>query len=170
MPLPPGLLENLVALSLHNMSESAERRIAALAGQMEPSSRDTTVGPELQPTSAMSGPESACVVLPEKLSEPGPWRVHRSVFNSSDVVTGCQSCSSLILPVHRSRMCPERLTTSFPAPGEHIKTLYDCFEFPLSTHPEVRQLDRLSSSEGFPAQESNVQLAPADTISWPETY
>ena len=42
-------------------------------------------------------------------------------------------------PCFRSGYCTGHQTTSFAAPGDHVKTLYDNFEFSLRNHPQVSQ-------------------------------
>lgn len=59
------------------MDERVQRRVATLAGQVESATSSAAVGPELQHTSSQAGLASQSVVLPERLSDPGPWRVRR---------------------------------------------------------------------------------------------
>ena len=59
------------------MDQKVQRRTAVLAGQVQLATDSATVGPELQQTSSQAGFAAQSVVLPEKLSDSGPWRVHR---------------------------------------------------------------------------------------------
>ena len=62
----------------------------------------------------------------------------------------------------RSAKCADRLTTSFPAPGNHVKTLYDNFEYTLNAHPEVH--DVLSPPVRHGARKCNTPNAEDDVI------
>ena len=37
----------------------------------------------------------------------------------------------------RSATLPKELATTYPAPDDHIRTLYDILEHPVQRHPEV---------------------------------
>lgn len=37
----------------------------------------------------------------------------------------------------RSATCPKELATTYPAPDDHIRTLYDILEHTVQRHPEV---------------------------------
>ncbi len=130
-----GELPLFVALKGEAMEERTQRRLAALANQVEPIDRAITSGVELQPTAAQS--QESSVVLPEKLSEPGPWRVHRCKDTHLEC-TGQQATEKTHLGLScRAAACAERLTTGFPSPGEHVKTLYDNLEYAIQNFSQV---------------------------------
>ena len=39
--------------------------------------------------------------------------------------------------MYRSATCPKELATTYPAPDDHIRTLYDILEHTVQRHPEV---------------------------------
>lgn len=72
------------------MDEKVQRRVATLTGQVEWATNSAAVGPELQQTSSQAGLASQSVVLPERLSDPGPWRVRRCGLCIHGLVAGAE--------------------------------------------------------------------------------
>ncbi|KAL3160851.1 hypothetical protein ABBQ38_009253 [Trebouxia sp. C0009 RCD-2024] len=100
------------------MANQSDRRLRVLQAHLQsahPSERNFV---EMQTTAANveNSPQEYSVVLPERLSNPGPWTVRRSAT------------------------CPKELATTFPAPDDHIRTLYDILEHTVQRHPEVPYL------------------------------
>ncbi|KAK9816781.1 hypothetical protein WJX72_005028 [[Myrmecia] bisecta] len=98
------------------MGDTASRRIAVLNSHLVAAERDVASSLQLHDTAASSeAPEEIdySVALPERLTPTGPWLVHRSA------------------------QCPERLISSFPAPDDHIRTLYDNLEVSVSRYANV---------------------------------
>ncbi|GAB4820224.1 hypothetical protein N2152v2_007270 [Parachlorella kessleri] len=71
-----------------------------------------------EPTAAQEAEQaqSYSVILPEKLTESGPWLVRRNALS------------------------PDKLVDTFPAPDDHVKTLYDNLENTISKLPDAPYL------------------------------
>ena len=52
-------------------------------------------------------------------------------------VTSLSSVVCLMRKLCRSATFPKELVTTYPAPDDHIRTLYDILEHTVQRHPEV---------------------------------
>lgn len=111
------------------MTESSDRRLQVLQSHLQAPSQHAGLILEMQETAASvtDSTQEYSVVLPERLSDTGPWTVRRSAA------------------------CPKELATTYPSPDDHIRTLYDVLEHTVQRHPEINYLGtRTSDSKGKP--------------------
>ncbi|KAK9835226.1 hypothetical protein WJX81_007254 [Elliptochloris bilobata] len=115
----------------------AHRRIAALQQHLSPAAADEA-GLCIHPTAAVEAEREYSVALPERLTPTGPWLVHRNAG------------------------FPDRLVSSFPAPDEHIRTLYDNLELSVMRHAKVPYLgERSVNAKGQAGQYEWMTYAEA---------
>lgn len=111
------------------MTESSDRRLQVLQSHLQAPGQHAGLILEMQETAASvtDSTQEYSVVLPQRLSDTGPWTVRRSAA------------------------CPKELATTYPSPDDHIRTLYDVLEHTVQRHPEINYLGtRTSDSKGKP--------------------
>ncbi|KAL0050268.1 hypothetical protein WJX82_007734 [Trebouxia sp. C0006] len=111
------------------MTESSDRRLQVLQSHLQAPGQQAGPILEMQQTAASvtDSTQEYSVVLPERLSDTGPWTVRRSAT------------------------CPKELATTYPSPDDHIRTLYDVLEHTVQRHPEINYLGtRTTDSKGKP--------------------
>ena len=73
--------------------------------------------------SSLSPDPGECIGVPTVTLAPSPGSAQAAGISS--------------LAFCRSANCADHLTTSFSPPGDHVKTLYDNFEYAVNSQPEV---------------------------------